>query len=370
MVHLDNRPSQSFDSAVCHRRRFERLSEVWESEASEAGQIKSEPMALATGAGGVVKRRTEDAPTPSGFVSRIALPTQHRRRPWLAPSVHCLSCQGEAGEAPAEPNLHEITARQEPRPPVKLIFRAGSGCAMAKCWALLLLVLSCNFPPAVGQDNGSERPKDLAKAPGLPVDINQGFLDPELKIDEWITRFEVESREVYACRKQIADALQMQPGQAVADIGAGTGLYMPIMAQAVGASGKVYAVDISPKFVTHLRKKAREEKLEQVEVVLCLAENIQLRPNSVDRVFVCDTYHHFEYPQSTLKSIYDALRPDGKLVVIDFEKIPGKSRQWTLDHVRAGKDVFKREIERAGFKFEQEVAVEGFKENYLLRFVK
>ena len=236
--------------------------------------------------------------------------------------------------------------------------------------AVLIFSLLCQVPLAIGQDKDSARSKELAKAPGLPADINQGFLDPDLKVDDWITRFEVESREVFACRKQIAEALQMEPGHAVADIGAGTGLYMPIMAQAVGATGKVYAVDISPKFVTHLRKKAKDEKLEQVEVVLCLADNIQLRPNSLDRVFVCDTYHHFEYPQSTLKSIYDALRVGGRLIVVDFEKIPGQSRQWTLDHVRAGKDVFKREIEQAGFKFEREVAVEGFKENYLLRFVK
>ena len=83
---------------------------------------------------------------------------------------------------------------------------------------------------------------------------------------------------------------------------------------------------------------------------------------------MCDTYHHFEYPHSTLASLHQAIRPGGSLVVIDFERIPGESRDWVLEHVRAGKDVFTREIEAAGFELVEQVAIEGLKENYVLRF--
>jgi hypothetical protein len=55
-------------------------------------------------------------------------------------------------------------------------------------------------------------------------------------------------------------------------------------------------------------------------------------------------------------------------VILDFERIPGESRDWVLEHVRAGKESFRQEIESAGFRFEREVAVEGLKENYVLRF--
>jgi hypothetical protein len=55
-------------------------------------------------------------------------------------------------------------------------------------------------------------------------------------------------------------------------------------------------------------------------------------------------------------------------VVLDFERIPGESEDWVMGHVRAGKEVFRREIESAGFRFEREVTVEGLKENYVLRF--
>ncbi|WP_039961755.1 methyltransferase domain-containing protein, partial [Rhodopirellula europaea] len=98
--------------------------------------------------------------------------------------------------------------------------------------------------------------------------------------------------------------------------------------------------------------------------------SIRLPPESADLVFICDTYHHFESPQQSLASIYRALKPGGRLVLIDFERIPGVSREFLLGHVRAGKEVFQSEIVAAGFKFIDEIDVEAFEENYLLRFEK
>jgi ubiquinone/menaquinone biosynthesis C-methylase UbiE len=154
----------------------------------------------------------------------------------------------------------------------------------------------------------------------------------------------------------------------VADIGAGTGLFLPAFNREVSSDGRVYAVEISPRFLEHLRERAKREDLSRVEVVEALEDSVALPAASVDLAFVCDTYHHFEYPQSTLHSLYTAIRPGGSLVILDFERIPGESRDWVLEHVRAGKDTFRREIESAGFRFEREVTVEGLKENYVLRF--
>ena len=89
---------------------------------------------------------------------------------------------------------------------------------------------------------------------------------------------------------------------------------------------------------------------------------------SIDVAFVCDTYHHFEYPTASVASLRDALKPGGRLVIIDFERIPGKTREWVLNHVRAGKEVFTKEIESVGFVKEKEVKVSGLKENYTLIF--
>ena len=90
--------------------------------------------------------------------------------------------------------------------------------------------------------------------------------------------------------------------------------------------------------------------------------------NSVDVVFVCDTYHHFEYPEAMLASLHEALRPGGRLVVVDFERIPGETPDWVLEHVRAGKAVFRSEIEAAGFVLVREADIAGLSENYVLQF--
>lgn len=207
-----------------------------------------------------------------------------------------------------------------------------------------------------------------AEEPPVAAASNDTFLSPDLDVDEFVQRFEGESREIAVHHDGILASLGVEPGMDVADVGAGTGLFLDPLANAVGKRGRLYEIDISPKFVAHLEDRVEAEGLTQVEVVQCTERSIELPPASVDLAFVCDVYHHFTYPQSSLWSIRRALRPGGRLVVVDFERIPGVSRDWTLEHVRAGKETFRAEIEAAGFVFEDEVHVEGLDENYVLRF--
>ena len=200
--------------------------------------------------------------------------------------------------------------------------------------------------------------------------INDRFLDPELKIDEWLGRFEIESREVYSARDEVLKACALKPGALVADVGAGTGFYSRLFSEAVGEKGWVYSIDISTTFLRHINEQMQAAKITNQTSVLCSERSIKMPPNSVDFVFICDTYHHFEFPQATLASIHGALKPGGTLVVIDFERIEGKSREFIMGHVRAGKQVFREEIMEAGFDFEREISLPEFKENYLLRFRK
>jgi ubiquinone/menaquinone biosynthesis C-methylase UbiE len=169
------------------------------------------------------------------------------------------------------------------------------------------------------------------------------------------------------------EAIQLKPGMAVADVGAGTGLYLRPLSRSVGDEGKVYAIDIAPKFVKHLRDRANEEKLGNVDVVLCSDRDVNLKGNSIDRAFLCDVYHHFEYPEGSLKSIHRAMRTGGKLILVDFHRAPDVSperKEWLQGHIRAPLETFKQEIIDAGFQFEEQVAIDGFSENYLLRFSK
>ncbi|MFG0316047.1 MAG: class I SAM-dependent methyltransferase [Planctomycetota bacterium JB042] len=216
-------------------------------------------------------------------------------------------------------------------------------------------------PPALGAP---------AEASVLENDLNEGFRSPDLKVDEFVERFEGESREVFRERSRILEVLALRPGLDVADVGAGTGLFTLPMARAVGPDGVVHAVEIAPNFIAHVEERAAAEGLSNVRTVLCTESDARLEAGSVDLVFVCDTYHHFAYPASTLGSLRRALRPGGRLVVVDFERIPGVSREWLLDHVRAGKEVFRAEIEAAGFRFDEEVEIAGLEENYCLTFTR
>jgi ubiquinone/menaquinone biosynthesis C-methylase UbiE/protein tyrosine phosphatase (PTP) superfamily phosphohydrolase (DUF442 family) len=213
--------------------------------------------------------------------------------------------------------------------------------------------------------------RTLAKTGGMlsvKPGINDPFDGPDLDIPGFLKKFEVESREIYSQRRDILAACELKPGYHIADVGAGTGLFTNAMARAVGKTGWVYAVDIAPKFLDRINKLAVKEKLTNVGSVLCSPTSVTLPTGSIDLAFVCDTYHHFEYPSLNLASLHRALKPGGRLIIIDFERIIGKTRPWILGHVRANKETFTQEIVGAGFSLKKEVKVKGLKENYFLIF--
>lgn len=202
----------------------------------------------------------------------------------------------------------------------------------------------------------------------VPENINERFLSEDLDVQGFVDRWELESREVYAGRAELLGAMGLEPGMTVADVGTGTGLFVEGMARAVGAEGRVLAVDISPKFCFHVRERARELGLDQVEVILSTDRSAELPPDSVDVAYLCDVYHHFEYHEDMLRSLISALKPGGRLVLVDFHRIEGVTREWLMGHVRAGQEVFRAEVEAAGFLFEDEVTIPAFEDNYCLRF--
>jgi ubiquinone/menaquinone biosynthesis C-methylase UbiE len=196
--------------------------------------------------------------------------------------------------------------------------------------------------------------------------INEPFRKPDLK--EYLKKFESEDRENYAHRHEIVAALDLAPGMAVADIGAGTGFFTRLIAEKVGPAGKVYAVDIAPRFLEHIAAEAKKRGQAQVVTVLASQDSTNLPKGSVDLVFLSDVYHHLEKPEKTLASIRQALRPGGRLVVIEFDRVEGKSSEFVLKHVRASKDVFQKEIEAAGFTPIPTPNPPRLKESFFVRF--
>ncbi len=216
-----------------------------------------------------------------------------------------------------------------------------------------------------GQDAAAP-PRRQSVKPG----INDSFTNPELKVEEFIQRFEIESREIYDLRQEILERCRIQVGERIADVGAGTGLFTRQFCKAVGNEGWVFAVDIAPRFIEHINRQADLHGLRNVTGVICREDSVALPPDSVDVVFICDTYHHFEYPADTMASIHSALRVGGRMYLIDFERDPGVSREWILDHVRAGKAEVIRELESFGFEVVEELKINRMEDNYMLHLRK
>lgn len=197
--------------------------------------------------------------------------------------------------------------------------------------------------------------------------INDSFQNPD--VQDFIGKFEVESREVFHLRNEIVAACQIEPGETVADIGAGTGLFTRLFSEAVGDKGRVIAVDIAQKFLDHIAQDSRAAERRNVDTLLCKADSTELPPESVDVAFICDAYHHFEFPQKTMASVHRALKPGGRVILIDFQRVEGKSSDWIMSHVRAGQETFESEIAQTGFRKARETG-DLLQENYFVVFEK
>jgi predicted methyltransferase len=220
---------------------------------------------------------------------------------------------------------------------------------------LIVLIFLFVFRPAGAQEQ-SVRPG-----------INKQFENPN--VEEFVGRFERDGRDPYDHRQDVVKAIGLKPGMVVADIGAGTGLFTRLFAPLVEPGGKVIAVDIAENFVRHIELRARELGIRNIEGVVCTAESVNLPPQSIDLAYICDVYHHFEYPHKMMRSIHRALKPGGAVVLIDFQRIEGVSSEFVLRHVRAGQEIFAQEIINAGFR-QVEERKGLLKESYFLRFEK
>ena len=209
----------------------------------------------------------------------------------------------------------------------------------------------------------------LAQDASVKPGINDKFLDPKLNVEEWTKKFETESREIFHQREKIVAAAGLKPGMTMADIGAGTGLFTLHFAQAVGENGKVYAVEIAKNFLEHIKARASKASASNVQTILCTERSVELPEASIDLAFICDVYHHFEFPSASLATLHKALKPGGTLVLIDFKRIPGVTSDFIMGHVRAGQEVFEAEVIAAGFEKVDEVK-DLLKENYFVKFMR
>ena len=132
---------------------------------------------------------------------------------------------------------------------------------------------------------------------------------------DWLVRPEREAEEQ---PEKALDALNLKPGMVVADIGAGVGYMSLRMAKRVGPSGKVYANDLQPEMLVKLNENAAQARITNVVAVLGDVADPKLPPNTMDLVLLVDVYHEFSQPQQMLRKIRETLKPDGRLVLLEY----------------------------------------------------
>jgi ubiquinone/menaquinone biosynthesis C-methylase UbiE len=133
----------------------------------------------------------------------------------------------------------------------------------------------------------------------------------------WLERPEREDEEAPS---KALDALQLKPGMAIADIGAGSGYYSSRMAKRVGPTGHVYATDIQPGMIALLERRIASEGLSNVTTVLGGMDDPKLPAASIDLAIMVDVYHELQEPQVFLQRLKGAFRPGGRLVLLEFRK--------------------------------------------------
>jgi ubiquinone/menaquinone biosynthesis C-methylase UbiE len=139
-------------------------------------------------------------------------------------------------------------------------------------------------------------------------------------VERWVQVFESPERAAWQKPEQIPAALGIEPGMVVADVGAGTGYFVPHFAKAVGPRGRVYAVDTEPKMVAWMERRFREETIPNAVAVLGEPGDPKLPAAGVDVIFLCDTYHHIDDRVAWIGTAGRALKPGGRLAVVDFHK--------------------------------------------------
>jgi len=165
---------------------------------------------------------------------------------------------------------------------------------------------------------------------------------------DWLERPEREQEEK---PDLLVEALKLKPGDVVADIGAGTGYYSGRLAKLVGDKGLVYAVDIQQEMLDLLDRKMAGQKITNVKGVLGAITDPKLPARSGDLILMVDVYHEFSKPREMLAKLREALKPSGRLILLEYRK-EDPSVPIRLEHKMTVQEV-RAEIEPEGFRFEK-----------------
>lgn len=171
-------------------------------------------------------------------------------------------------------------------------------------------------------------------------------------IDRWVSIFEDPARDEWQQPDRVVQSLDLRYGDVVADIGAGTGYFTRRFAAAVGPAGRALGLDVEPSMVRHMRDDARNLGLMNYEAAVVDPDDPRLAPSSIDLIFICNTYHHLPNRVAYLERLSWALRPGGRIAIVDFFKRPLPVGPSSPEH-KVSKQTVLREFEEAGYMLSQ-----------------
>jgi len=179
-------------------------------------------------------------------------------------------------------------------------------------WLLALLVAigaACAQAPAEHPAAETGSPGAAASAKREPANVMSW------EKADWLER---EGRAENEKPELVMQAMDLKPGMAVAEIGAGTGFFTRRIAKVVGPKGKVYAEDIQPQMLDLLKQNTAKEGVGNVVTVLGTETDPKLPRHSIDRVLLVDVYHEFQKPEPMLAAIRDCLAPGGTVILVEY----------------------------------------------------
>ena len=159
-------------------------------------------------------------------------------------------------------------------------------------------------------------------------------------------------RDEWQHPEEVIQALTIKSEEQIADLGSGSGYFTFRLADAVGPSGQVYAVDIDADMNAHLAKRLQEMGYKNIQVMLAKPLDPGLPENGVDLIFSANTYHHLENRLSYFANARKYLRPNGRIAIIDFN---GEGLLQQLSGHYTPSDVIQRELQEAGYALEREL---------------
>lgn len=163
---------------------------------------------------------------------------------------------------------------------------------------------------------------------------------------DWLERPERDLEERPA---EVIAAMGLKPGDVVADIGSGTGYFARRFARAVGEAGMVYAVEIQPEFIEMMKERNAHEKITNIVPVLGNEKDPLLPEGSCDWIFLADVYHEFQYPQEMLAAMKKALKPEGKICLVEYRLLGETAQHIKEEHRMSVKQVLS-EWQPAGYE--------------------